>query len=78
MSRVIWPAGERDLGGGDNASTRIPGDLIVRLPSGELAGTGECRPDIAGFFSGSTPGSAGLSPLRVIVEKPIFMVSCWG
>jgi hypothetical protein len=43
--RAIWPAGD----GRDNAITRIRGDLIVRLSSGEPAGTGECRPDRAGF-----------------------------
>jgi hypothetical protein len=38
-----------DLGGRDNAITRIRGDLIVRLSTGELAGMRACLPDRAGF-----------------------------
>ena len=35
------PQVKGDLGGKDNAITRIRGDLVVRLSSGELAGAGE-------------------------------------
>ena len=48
--RALRHSGETGFGRRDNAITPVRGDLVVRLSSGELAGTGECLPDRAGFY----------------------------